>query len=130
MQTEKFKASTQYGDWLGTASADSADQDEFGSWLEANGHKYDGELLVGLELVVGENHGEHRDPVWVHALYAQKGDFDNVKAMIESARGPVVVRRVTVKMPLLEFVARFKRLAISISRHDLLSGREYTFPDY
>lgn len=90
----------------------------------------EGEYLVGVELVVGENHGVHQDPVWVYALLAQPGDHDNVKAMIDSSAGPVVVRRVAVQMALLEFVGCFKRLEISFSRHGMLTGHEYTYMDY
>jgi hypothetical protein len=129
MSTNTFKASVQYGDWKGTSAADNADKNDASQWLVNNGHKEADELLIGMTMFVGENHGEHRDPISVEFLFASPRDHDNVKAMIESCNGPVPVRRVVVDIPLVEFFGLFKRFSVTLSSHEMLGEREYTFDE-
>jgi hypothetical protein len=96
------------------------------NWLEANGHKKPDEFLVGVSIFVGENHGVHKDPIYVQFLLASPGDHDSVKAMIDSSQGPVKVRKVTAEMKLTEFFGLFKRVSIAFSSHGMLGEREYT----
>lgn len=100
MATEKFIASVQYGDWKGTSAADSADRNGLRDCLESNGHKKSDEFSLGVSIYVGENHGVHKDPIYVSFLLASPGDHDSVKAMIDSSQGPVNVRKVSVQMKL------------------------------
>lgn len=130
MHTEKFKASVQYGDWKGTAAADDADKVDARDWLKKNGLIQEGEFLVGITFYAGENHGTHQDPLFVEFLLTSQGDHDNVKTMINSSDAPVVVRRVKAKMGVVEFVGLFKRFSVCISAHEMLNGRDYTYPDY
>jgi len=127
MATEKFLASVQYGDWKGTSAADRADRNGPGDWLEANGYKKSDEFLLGVSIFAGENHGEHKDPIYVNFLLASPGDHDNVKAMIDSTQGPVKVRKVSVEMKLTEFFGLFKRFSIAFSSHGMLGERDYTY---
>jgi len=129
MTTEVFKASVQYGDWKGSSAADSADGGKMSEWLEENGHMEDGEFLLGIKMFAGQNHGAHQDPVFVEFLFVTPGDYDNVKSMIESSKGPIEVRSVKVDMPLAEFFSLFKRLDITLSRDSMLEGFKYHYSD-
>lgn len=130
MHTIPFKASVQYGDLKGTAAADRADKATAEAWLEEEKLSQEGEFLLGIELVVGENHGAHKDPVYVTFLMATVGDHDSVKKTVESHDGPVVVRKISVQMPLTQFIGFFKRFAVSISVSSMLEGREVMFLNY
>ena len=129
MATERFSAHVQYGDFKGTGAADRSDNNDATKWLEAKSLKNADEFLVGVELYVGENHGTHRDPVYVHFLLAKPGDFENVRSMIEGTKGPVPVRKVSVNMELTEFFSLFKRFSVAISAKDMLGGHEYSYPE-
>lgn len=129
MTTDVFRASVQYGDFKGTASADRADQNDASAWLSERGLKQDHEFLVGITLFAGENHGTHKDPTYVNFLLAERGDHDTVKDAIDSAHEAFSVRSVRVEMPISEFLALFKRFSIYISNHGMLDGKEYRYPD-
>lgn len=127
MQTQTFCASTQHGDWLGTSAADGA---AIRKWVEDQGLVNEGEFVLGLEMCSGESHGVHKDPVNLNILLAQPGDHDNIKLMLDATKGPVLVRRVSVELSLLEFFGLFKRFSIKLSSHGMLGERQYTFLDY
>jgi hypothetical protein len=130
MPIQTFKASVQYGDMHGTAAIDAADKGDAGDWLKKNGLKQEGEFLLGITLYVGENHGVHKDPVYVEFLLASAGDHDSMKSMIDSNEGPILVRRVKKQMPIAEFFGLFKRFSVHVSSHGMLDGREYTYIEY
>lgn len=129
MATETFLASVQYGDWKGTSAADEADRNGLRDWLEANGHKKSDEFLLGISIFVGENHGAHKDPIYVDFLFASPGDHDRVKAMIDTSQELVKVRKVSVEMKLTEFFDLFKRFSIALSSHGMLGERDYTYAE-
>jgi len=129
MTVETFKASVQYGDLKGTSAADRADQRGADEWLEKKGLKQPGEFLLGIELVVGENHGAHKDPVHVHFLLVTSDGHDNVKSMLEVTQGPVDIRRVSEDMPISEFLGLFKRFSVCLSPYSLLDGRQFRYSD-
>ncbi len=131
MPIRRFKASTKYGDFLGTSAADEADASYLTSWAKERAGLRDGEFLLGIELTCGENApGKHRDPVFVSVLIAEPRDHETVKDMID-ARGdkPIPVRVVNVRMSVAEFFGLFKRVEISFSRADILGTREYEFSE-
>lgn len=127
MSLEIFKASVQYGDLKGTSSADRADMNGAGNWLESRGLKKPGEFILGIELEIGENHGVHKDPVCVHFLLVTVDGYDSVKAMLDATQEPVDVRRVSVDMPVTEFLALFKRFNVCLSPYGMLDHREYRY---
>ena len=129
MTTDTFKASVQYNDWKGSSAADSADQNGPSDWIRENGHMNDGEFLLGVKMFAGENHGVHKDPVYVEFLIATPGDYENVKAMIEGNAGPIEVRSVRIDMKLSEFFGLFKRFDVTLSRDSMLEGLEYHYYD-
>lgn len=127
MGTARFIASVQYDDLKGSAAADRADKKGPEEWLKSNGHKNENEFLLGITMYAGENHGAHKDPVHVDFLLATPGDHDSIKAMIDSAHGPVEVRKVSVEMNLVEFFGLFKRFSVALSSHGMLGEHEYTY---
>lgn len=130
MQTDSFIASVQYGDWKGTSAADSADKAGAQDWLVKNKQKQEGEFLLGITMYAGENHGTHKDPVYVEFLLATPGDHDNIKQLIDGSKTPVLVRKVKVEMTLVEFFGLFKRFNVNFSSHGMLDGHEYSYMDY
>ena len=130
MPVKTFRASVQYDDLKGSAAADRADKGDTIDWLEKNKLKQDGELLLGITLYAGENHGKHKDPVYVEFLLASAGDHDTVEAMIDANTGPILVRRVKKEMALTEFLGLFKRFSVHLSSHEMLEGKEYTYIEY
>jgi hypothetical protein len=130
MPTGRFRASVQYGDWKGVASADDADvmhKANAESWLKARKKIQEDELLVAVELWAGENHGKHEDPVSVTFLIASPRNFDKVQKQAQS--GPLKVRRVQVQMNVVEFFGLFKRFSIALSHHGILHEAEYTYDE-
>lgn len=128
MPSESFDASVQYNDFKGSSASDRADRGDADDWLNKKGLKNEGEFLLGIELFSGESHGVHKDPVYVHFLLATSGNYDTVKAMVDSTLGPVPVRRVDVQMPLLEFFGLFKRFSITLSPGGMLEGKDHSYP--
>ena len=129
MGTNRFIASAQYNDWEGGAAADRADKNSAEEWLQAKGHKEENEFLLGITMYAGENHGVHKDPIYVDFLLATPGDHDSVKSMIDSTHGPIEVRKVSIEMDLVEFFGLFKRFSVTLSSHGMLGEREYTYFD-
>lgn len=130
MPTATFKAKTQYNDFVGTSAADGAGMGDLEKWMKESGYMQEGEFLVGIELWAGEYHGKQEDPVYVSALFMQPGDHDTIKAVIDAAKGPIPVRRVSIQMKLKDFFALFKRLSLAFSRGGLLKpGVEYVYVD-
>jgi hypothetical protein len=130
MHSESFHAATTYGDLQGSAAADDADVNHPNRWLSQHGHIQDGEHLVGIKMHIVENHGKHEDPVQVNFLLAPS---DQAMRRIYVPGGdevPIVVRSVTVDMPLNEFFGLFKRFEICISSGGSFEGRSYTYPNY
>ena len=127
MGTGRFKASVQYDDFKGGAAADRADKRGPEDWLKENGHMKADELLLGISMYAGENHGVHKDPIYVDFLFTTPGEYDSVKAKIDSSHGPIDVRKVTISMKLNDFLGLFKRFSITLSSHGILGEREYTY---
>ena len=127
MPINTFHAAVQYNDFKGSSASDRADNNDADAFLLSKGLKTAGEFLLGIELFAGENHGFHKDPVYVHFLLATPGDYDSVKEMVDSIPGPVPVRRVDVQMPLAEFFGLFKRFSITLSPGGMLEGKDYSY---
>jgi len=129
MHTDTFQASVQYNDWGGSTAADDADMQNLLKWLETNNHIQKNEFLLGIRMSVGENHGTHKDPVFVEFLFDTPGDYDSVKEKIDAENSRIEVRRVSVEMPLAEFFGFFKRFEVTISRDKMLENSEYEYHD-
>jgi hypothetical protein len=131
MFTETFRATTKYGDFTGTSQVDVADKTGPRAFLKEKGLIKEGEeFLLGIEVGTGEMHGKYSDPVTVTFLLAQKGDHDTIKTMIDATNGPIMVRKITQDMAIVDFMAMFKRFSVAFSTHAMLEGREVTYLDY
>jgi hypothetical protein len=119
---ESFKASTQYGDWQGTASADAVHTNTLHEYLEKNGLIKPNEFLVAASLYTGE----HDFASITAFVYKNADDFESVKAAIDATDGPLPVRRISIKLTAKEFLDLFKRFHVMLTWHGLeLDGREY-----
>jgi len=115
-----FKASTQYGDWKGTAAADEQ-YDALRKLVRDKELIKPGEFLIAVTLHVIERHS------YIHALVFEKGDtFESVKKALEEIDGPIPVRDVRVELTTEEFLALFKQFSVVLTWHGLpLEDREY-----
>ncbi|OJA25436.1 hypothetical protein [Burkholderia ubonensis] len=124
---ETFKATTQYGDWTGTASADRSDATTLSDLLLQRGLRTEEEFLVGAKLWVGENHNNKLAHVFVHAYLFDGTGFDDVSAAIAEAGDALKLKRVSVELTLEEYICLFKRFAVALSDpHFDLEGREFS----
>jgi hypothetical protein len=130
MHSELFKATTKYGDFKGTSSADSGDNLSATQFLQDAKLIKDGEFLIGMEFHTTEMHGKFDGTIAVTFSLCQPGDHDSVKAMLDASNGPIMVRRVHRDMHIADFMVMFKRFSVSFSRHAMLEGREVTYLDY
>jgi hypothetical protein len=122
-----FRASVQYGDWEGTVSADDADQRDFRKFLaEKKQLDPEREMLVGVELGIGENHRGKVAAPYVDAVIIEGKCFDDVAAQLKRQPDQISVRKVHVKLTLQEFMGLFKRFSIVLTQRDMhLTDREY-----
>jgi hypothetical protein len=120
---ESFKASTQYGDWEGTAKADDQPK-SLHNYLEEKGLMKEHEFLLAATIYVGEH---DFDSPYIKAFVFEKGrNFESVKHEIDAMEGPIPVREVRVELTTREFLDLFKRFDVVLTWHGLeLEGREY-----
>jgi hypothetical protein len=112
---ETFIASAQYNDLKGAVAADRADKNDPSTWLQANGHINDQELVLGISMFVGENHGKHEDPVYVNFLVSELHGYSNVPELVQSTPKPIQVRKIQLEMGLTDFFGLFKRFSVTLS---------------
>jgi hypothetical protein len=122
---QNFKASVQYNDLLGSVAADRADKISPTKWLSGKKLIDEGELVVGISMFSGENHGTHQDPVYVTFLVTDLKGYENVPEMLDSIDGPIQVRKIDVDMNLSDFFALFKRFDVTLSTKGMMEGRQY-----
>lgn len=120
MTRDTFTAAVQYDDWKGTAAADDADNTSLSAWLRTNGYADEGDVLVGVQMSVGENHGFHRDPVYVDFALVPLQGHPDIQSKIAHESDPVEIKHARAEMGLAEFVGLFKRFSVAVS---LSSGR-------
>ena len=124
---EIFKAGVQYGDLKGSSAADRADMKDVAQWLKERNHIDDDELVLGISMSVGENHGTHRDPVSVVFLVSGLNGYENIPEMIMDSNEPIQVKKISIDMNIVDFLALFKRLEITLSNDGLLEGKSYSY---
>jgi len=76
----------------------------------------------------GENHGVHKDPIFVEFLVSELKGYDNLPEMIQNNEEPIQVRKIEVEMKLADFFAFFKRFEVTLSIAGMLDGKEYSTP--
>jgi hypothetical protein len=120
---ERFKASTQYGDWEGTAAADEQPS-SIRKWLESNGLIKSSEFLVAVSLYVSEH--EYNSP-YLRAFVFQGEKHESVKNALDTTKGAIPVRSIEVKLTTEQFLELFKRFSVMLTWQGLqLEGREYS----
>lgn len=134
MEQETFEPSVQYQDFSGSVAADRGDRETIYHWLNARNLLQQGELVCGISLSIGENHGEEVvNPVKVSIYLAEFNSIDSLCEKVNSISGPLAVRRVETVMTLPEFLSLFKRLSLTLSPtkfgtiQGILEGVELTF---
>jgi hypothetical protein len=117
---QHFKASTQYGDWEGTAAADGNNEWSVEEYLDNKGLMNPNESVISVSLSVLEG------SVYVRAFLFQGKDSDSIKQVLANISGPIPVREVPLKMTLEEFARLFKRFSVSLTYDSLhIDGRAY-----
>lgn len=116
MEQETFKASVQYGDFSGSVVADRGDRESIADWLNVRELLQPGEIVCGIALSIGENHGDEiKNPVQI-TIYLWSGDsIDALSGAIHTTGSPLTVRRVETVMAFPEFLSLFKRFNFTLS---------------
>jgi hypothetical protein len=134
MEQVIFESSVQYQDFSGSIAADRGDRETVEHWLDARNLLQQGELVCGISLSIGENHGDEVvNPVSVSIYLAEANSFDALCEQINSITGPLAVRRVETVMAFPEFLSLFKRLSLTLSPtkfgslQGILEGAELSF---
>ncbi|MGO3214785.1 MAG: hypothetical protein ACTIJ4_01645 [Halomonas sp.] len=122
---ERFTASVQYNDIVGSSAADKADNNHATQWLKDNGHISDDEYILGIKLWAGENHGTHRDPVSVRFVVSDLKGFSNIPELIASYGDNITAKVIDLDMPIAEFLGLFKRFEVSLSNGGILEGKSF-----
>jgi hypothetical protein len=116
MEQVIIESSVQYQDFSGSIAADRGDRETIEHWLDARNLLQQGELVCGISLSIGENHGDEVvNPVSVSIYLAKANSFDALCEQINSLSGPRAVRRVETVMAFPEFLSLFKRLSLTLS---------------
>jgi hypothetical protein len=125
---ETFSTSVQYGDWKGIASADGYHLTSVHEFFKTKASVGDDELLIALNIWIGDMHGETIDSISVHAFFFKGENFDEVKETVDDpSNDPIRVREVSVKVTPKEFASFFKRFSVLLTWHGIpLERREYT----
>lgn len=123
---ETFKASVQYNDLKGSVAADNADQTDASKYLKDKGLINDDELIIGIRMWAGENHGKHDDPVSVRFLVSDLKGYPDLPDMLNAEGEGIGLREIQQDMDLLDFFALFKRLELTLSTGGRIEGVSYT----
>lgn len=124
---ESFKASTQYGDWTGSVSADNHDRVGMRDFLKEKGLIKDGEFPISASIWIGENHGERLGRISIQAYIFQGEGHDTIKDAIGKMREPIPVKIIDLDISLEEFFVLFKRFNLFLNARGLgHEGREYS----
>ena len=123
METESVRAQVQYGDCHGTASADIRDDwrdlDRFAREYGVDVGQYE---PIGIELSMGEYHGDHQEPpVSIHILAIDRKDlhgagYEAIGSYLRSVEKPELVV-IEIRAGLNDFLRCFKRLEMKLFVH-------------
>ena len=133
MTTAKFSASTQYGDWKGTVSADNVDN-HIENIYEILEKKSDFEIskdaLLGIQFYSGEYHGGEPLKPRISAVVMPASNFDDAAEKLQNNPDPIPSRVIELELDHSEFLCLFKRFSITLTKKGLdLQDREYHHED-
>ena len=123
---ETFQASVQYNDLKGSVAADNAHITDATLWLKNKQYIKDDEFVIGISMWAGDNHGKHLDPVRVTFLVKELGGNKTIPDIINDSNETLSVKKIEVNMNIVDFMALFKRLEITLSTNGMLEGIEYS----
>ena len=123
---EIFQASVQYNDLKGSVAVDNADMINATSWLKKNKYIKDDESLIGISMWAGENHKKYDKLLSVTFLVKELGGNKTIPDIINDSNETLNVKKVKVDMNIIDFMALFKRLEITLSPDGMLEGIEYS----
>ena len=123
---EIFQASVQYNDLKGSVAVDNADMINATSWLKKNKYIKDDKSLIGISMWAGENHKKSDKPLSVTFLVKELGGNKTIPDIINDSNETLNVKKVKVDMNIIDFMALFKRLEITLSPDGMLEGIEYS----
>lgn len=128
MSMSSFEASTQYGDWKGTAAADEFGAERsFEELFEATGKvDKENEILIAFEFYAGEGtfmlFGYFHPKSETTAL----GWIPSLNEDFKRKPGSIPVRKVEVEISLDKFFEYFKRFNVVMIHRGLdISGRDF-----
>ncbi|MDX3976700.1 hypothetical protein [Shinella sp.] len=125
--SSRFNAFTKYGDWEGDAAADNSHPLKFAERLRSEGKMTDDEMLIGLQIDMGEHFKGRPIEFYVKAIIAPVKDFEGAKERMASSGLMENVRVVEETLNADDFLDHFKRLAVTLTLSGLdLLGKEYT----
>lgn len=122
MREDLLKASVQYGDYTGTASADRGDEFELHQLAEKHGIDTDRYFVIGVYLNVGENRGGEMGSTHVSILavdthVAKAASLDHIQAYARQNK----------KLPYLSFDidATLEEVILSFKRFEVVLHKEF-----
>jgi len=119
---DRFTASTQYGDWKGSVSADNTDRLSIDGFLKEKGLLDESEFLIAVSFYNSEGFTRIRAFV-----FADASKFESVKQGLEKTKDPVPVRELSIELTPIEFIELFKRLSVMLCWNRLgIEGRTYS----
>ncbi|MFC5861984.1 hypothetical protein ACFPT7_06745 [Acidicapsa dinghuensis] len=127
--SESFQASTQYGDWKGTAAADEFGADSsFDELFEATGNvDLEEEIMIGFEFYNIE--GSLYVSGYFHPKPAENGSgwYPSLNEQFQKDQiAPIKVKKVRVELTLEQFFKYFKRFNVVLVKGAIdILGREY-----
>jgi hypothetical protein len=115
----KFRASTQYEDWIGTAAADEHNVGDLATRLKRDGIIRPDHVLVGLRLHISETGRAH-----IKAIVVEVSNQDNAA---DAIRHGAPLKGIDLQMTDVNFSKLFKRFELSLHARGLdITDRDYT----
>ncbi len=132
MTRDTLRASVQYGDWTGTASADEFGDatDDFDALFEATGKvEKEKDLLIGFNLY--ESEGFFYLAGYFHPAVSTSDTYPALNRELKKNDEPITVKQVKVEITRDQFFKHFKRFSIVMVRSSLkdIIGRDVEYDE-
>lgn len=116
-QTEKFEASTQYNDWLGTIALDNTDIK--GIYTEFEDVIND-EHIYGVDayLLTDRSHGQNMEV----SVTVYTGEIELDESGNKLSKKFPILKKYRKEMPIEEFAKLFKRIELKFSSKNILGN--------
>lgn len=109
-----ISASTQYGDWRGSARADDHDHSTLTDYVRARGWMAPDDVIVAWEIYSGEiTRQKSAGQLSVTVHFAHASDVGDARKSGEQ----LLVKSIYFDMSLVDFFETFKRFSVAASRH-------------